>query len=130
MDGIHAQEARATGGMRLAALPDAHMSRPRLGHRQPPAPVRHRLPKAVQVAVGEPCQALETSIAEDLVLTLHQAPRHRAAQAAQGPVHLSQQTDVRLSCSAGETDASDPAAGPRSAPSPGTERSTARPEPC
>ena len=129
MDRIHSQKTRPTRGMRLAALPDAYLRRPCPGHRQATAPVRCRLAKPVQMTVREPRQTLEPDIAEHRVLALHHAPSDRAAQTAQGLVHLGQQTDVRLRVAPGETDASDPGAGPRSAPYPGTERSTARSAP-
>ncbi len=102
MHRVHAQTARLTGQMRLAALPDAHPGRPRLHHRQTAAAVRHGLAKTVRMAVEEPRQTPEPRIAVHLVLTLHRAPRDSAARTArtartgQGLVDLGQQTDVLL----------------------------------
>ena len=102
MDRIHSQKTRPTRGMRLAALPDAYLRRPCPGHRQATAPVRCRLAKPVQMTVREPRQTLEPDIAEHRVLALHHAPSDRAAQTAQGLVHLGQQTDVRLRVAPGK----------------------------
>ena len=99
---VHSQKARLTGGMRLPALPNAHLRPSRLRHRQTAARVRHALAEMVQMTVGKPRQTLEPRIAQHLVLTLHHAPRNRSAHAAQGLVHLRQQTDVRLRVPPGE----------------------------
>ena len=102
MDRIHSQKLRPTGGMRLAALSDLYLRRPRPDHHKAAPPVRRRLAKPVQMAVREPRQALEPHIPEHRVLALHHAPGHRAAQTAKGLGHRGQQADVRLRVAPGK----------------------------
>ena len=94
VDGVDAQETGPTAGVRLAALADGDLDRPRFGRRRASAPVRRGLPQPVEVAVRQPRQTLEAEVAEDLELALQHPPRRRAAQPAEDPVDLREQTDV------------------------------------
>ena len=94
VDGVDAQETGPTAGVRLAALADGDLDRPRFGRRRASAPVRRGLPQPVEVAVRQPRQTLEAEVAEDLELALQYPPRRRAAQPAEDPVDLREQTDV------------------------------------
>ncbi len=77
---VDAQKPRLAVGLRLAALADLDGSGPRLLVGAHPLAVSIRPAQVVEVAVGDPGQALELPLAVDLELALENVPGSWAAQ--------------------------------------------------
>ena len=94
MDSVDAQEAGPAVRLRRAALAHCHRRclRP-LDHRAL-RPIGPRTPQVVDVARGDPGEALEARVAEDMVLAVQHHPRREPGHLAQVRVHPGQQPDV------------------------------------
>jgi len=94
VDGIDPQEARTSLGAGTAPLADADLDRPGLVHPPPAAPVGLGAPQVVQMAVGDPGQALVADLAEDLPGALTELARGRPREVAMQGIDLGQQAHV------------------------------------
>ena len=94
MDSVDAQEAGPAIRLRRAALAHPHRRRLRpLDHRAL-RPIGPRTPQVVDVARGDPGEALEARVAEDMVLAVQHHARREPGHLAQVRVHPGQQADV------------------------------------